>query len=314
MHLEDSAIAAPQDRYVLRSYSPIQTIAGGVILDTVPAKHRRRRPQVLAQLTTLRDGSAADVLAVHLANAEYAGLQWSDCLLRSPLDETTLRTVLDDLRARGIGVPIEGNPPWLLHREQYVRARAQIVQLLQEFHRANPLKPAMFTEELRSKFSGMAEKVFATLQQDLVAAGELEVSRDKVKLTSHTVILSPARQAAIEALELTFREAAYQPPSMDEALETHKLTQAEDRELLQVLVDQQKLVRLKGELFYHRDVFEAIERQLRAYLEEKGEITAGEFRDLMQISRKYAIPLLEHFDNQRLTMRLGDKRVLRKVG
>jgi selenocysteine-specific elongation factor len=314
LHLEESAIAAPQDRYVLRSYSPIQTIAGGVILDTLPAKHRRRRPQVLAQLTTLRDGSAADVLAIHLTNAEYAGLQWSDCLLRSPLDEATLRTVLQDLRERGIGVPIEDNPPWLLHREQYARARTQIVQLLQEFHRANPLKPAMFTEELRSKFSGMADKVFATLQQDLVAAGELEVSRDKVKLTSHTVILSPARQAAIEALEHTFREAAYQPPSMDEALETHKLTQAEDRELLQVLVDQQKLVRLKGELFYHRDVFAAIERQLRAYLEEKGEITAGEFRDLMQISRKYAIPLLEHFDNQRLTMRLGDKRVLRKGG
>src|SRR5207245_8714507 len=66
--------------------------------------------------------------------------------------------------------------------------------------------------------------------------------------------------------------------------------------------------------FYHRDVFAAIERQLRTYLEDKGEITAGAFRDLMQISRKYAIPLLEHFDNQRLTMRIGDKRVLRRVG
>jgi selenocysteine-specific elongation factor len=225
-----------------------------------------------------------------------------------------LRAVLEELRAQGIGIAIDDNPPWLLHREQYARARAQIVQLLEEFHRANPLKPAMFTEELRSKFPSMPEKVFATLQQDLVASGELEVSRDKVKLTSHTVTLSPARQAAIAALELTFREAAYQPPSADEALEAHKLTQADDRELLQVLVDQQKLIRLKGDLFYHRDVFEAIERQLRTYLEEKGEITAGEFRDLMQISRKYAIPLLEHFDNQRLTMRIGDKRVLRKVG
>jgi selenocysteine-specific elongation factor len=314
LHLEESAIAAPQDRYVLRSYSPIQTIAGGVILDTLPARHRRRRPAVLEQLTTLRDGTTAEVLAVHLGNAEYAGLPWSDCLLRSPLDEAALRVVLEDLRAQGIGRVIEDSPPWLLHREQYARARTQIVQLLAEFHRANPLKPAMFTEELRSKFPSMPEKVFATLQQDLTASGEIEISRDKVKLTSHTVTLSPARQTAIAALESTFREAAYQPPSADEALEAHKLTQADDRELLQVLVDQQKLVRLKGDLFYHRDVFEAIERQLRTYLEEKGEITAGEFRDLMQISRKYAIPLLEHFDNQRLTMRIGDKRVLRRVG
>ena len=109
----------------------------------------------------------------------------------------------------------------------------------------------------------MAEKVFTTLLQDLVAAGELEVSRDKVKLASHTVTLSPARQVAIVALESTFREAAYQPPGADEALEAHKLTQADDRELLQVLVDQQKLVRLKGDIFYHRDVFADIERQLR---------------------------------------------------
>ena len=314
LHLEEPTIAAAQDRYVLRSYSPIQTIAGGMILNTLPAKHRRRRPQVLEQLALLRDGTAADTLAVHLANAEYAGLQWSDCLLRSPLDEAALRSVVHSLREQGIGIAIDDNPPWLLHREQYARARTQIVHLLEEFHRANPLKPAMFTEELRSKFPGMAEKVFAALLQDLMASGELEVSRDKVKLARHTVMLSPAHQAVIAALEMAFRQAAYQPPSADEALEAHKLTQADDRELLQVLVDQQKLVRLKGDIFYHREVFEDIERRLRTYLEQQGEITAGEFRDLLQISRKYAIPLLEQFDNQRLTMRIGDKRVLRKVG
>lgn len=313
LHLEESAIAAPQDRYVLRSYSPVQTIAGGVILDAIPAKHRRRRPQVMEELTILRDGTPTEVLAVHLAHAEYAGLQWADFLLRSPLAEGALRQAVDDLRAQGIGVAIEDTPPWLLHRDQYARARAQIVQLLEEFHRANPLKPAMFTEELRSKLPGMADKVFHVLQQDLVASGEVEVSRDKIKLSSHTIILSPARQAAIVGLEDMFHDAAYQPSSLEEALEAHKLTQADDRELLQVLVDQQKLVRLKGDLFYHREVFGAIEGTLRTYLEEKGEITAAEFRDLLQISRKYAIPLLEHFDNQRLTMRIGDKRVLRKV-
>jgi selenocysteine-specific elongation factor len=314
LHLEESAIAAPQDRYVLRSYSPIQTIAGGVILDAMPARHRRRRQQVLDQLTTLRDGTATEILAVHLAHAEYAGLQWSDFLLRSPLDAEALRAVVESLRAQGIGVTIDDNPPWLLHRDQYARARAQIVQLLEEFHRANPLKPAMFTEELRSKFPGMADKVFATLQQDLVTSGEVEVSRDKIKLTSHAVTLSPALQAAVDGLEGMFREAAYQPPSVEEALDTQKLTHAEDRELFQVLVDQQKLVRLKGDIFYHRDVFSSIERELRTYLEQQGAITAAEFRDLLQISRKYAIPLLEHFDNQRLTMRIGDKRVLRKSG
>lgn len=314
LHLEEPTVAASQDRYVLRSYSPIQTVAGGIVLDAIPARHRRHRQHVLDQLTVLRDGAAVDTLAVHLFNAEYAGLQWSDVLLRSPLDEASLRTVVADLQAQGIGVAIDDNSPWLLHRDQYARARAQIVQLLEEFHRLNPLKPAMFTEELRSKLPGMADKVFATLLQDLTASNDLEVSRDKVKLAQHTVTLSPERQALLDALELLFLQAAYQPPSVDEAMEAKKLSHADDRALLQVLVDQQKLIRLKGDIFYHRDVFGDIEQQLRHYLEHKGEITAAEFRDLLQISRKYAIPLLEHFDNQRLTVRLGDKRILRKVG
>ena len=313
LRLEAPTVAAPHDRYVLRSYSPVQTIAGGMILDALPVKHKRHRPQVLTQLATLHHGTVADALTVHLHNAEYAGLKWSDLLLRSPLDETALRAVVDLLLQQGTAVAIESNPPWLLHHQQYAAARSQILQLLAAFHRDNPLKPAMFTEELRSKFPRMAEKVFATILHDLSAAGELEVSRDKVKLAQHTVTLSAGRQAAVAALERCFLQAQYQPPSVEEALVAQKLTHADDRELLQVLVDQQKLVRLKGDLFYHREVLDEIERQLRMHLEQRGEITAGEFRDLLHISRKYAIPLLEHFDNQRLTMRMGDKRVLRRV-
>lgn len=313
LRLEAPAVAAPGDHYVLRSYSPIYTIGGGTILDTLPAKHKRHRPHVIDQLQTLRDGTPLNVLTSYLENAADTGLRWSDLLLRSALDEAALRDMVDTLVAQRVAVPVEDEPPWLLHSAPYARAREQIVQLVQAFHRDNPLKPAMFTEELRSKFPRMPDKVFAAIVQDLSKAGDLEVSRDKVKMVTHSVTLSPDRQAAIEALEQAFLAAQYQPPSADEALEAQKRTAAGDRELLQVLVDQQKLVRLKGDLFYHRTVLDAIEAELRRYLEQQGEITAGAFRDLLHISRKYAIPLLEHFDNQRLTVRVGDKRVLRKV-
>lgn len=314
LRLEEPAVAAAQDRFVLRSYSPMVTIGGGVILDAMPAKHRRNRPQVLAQLETLRDGSVADALTVHLFNADYAGLKWTDVLRRSPLDEETLRGVVATLLQQGIGVAVDDSPPWLLHREQYAKARGQVAQLVEAFHRANPLRPAMFTEELRSKFPGMEERVFAAILQNLATSGELEVSRDKVKLPEHTVTLSAERQAMVDALEQLFLQAQFQPPSIDEALQAQQSAKAEDRALFQVLVDQQKLVRLKGDLFYHRTVLGDIEQCLRDYLDQHQEITAGEFRDLLHISRKYAIPLLEHFDNQRLTMRVGDKRVLRKAG
>ncbi len=313
LRLEEPAVAAAQDRYVIRSYSPMVTIGGGTILDALPVKHKLHRPQVLAQLVTLRDGTPAEALTVHLFNADYAGLKWSDLLLRSPLDEASLRAIVADLQTQGIGVTIEANPPWLLHREQYDKARAQVSQFVEEFHRTYPLRPAMFTEELRSKFPGMEEKVFTTILHDLETSGTLEVSRDKVKLAAHRVTLSADRQAVVDALEDAFREAQYQPPSVDEAFAAQKSANDDDRALLQVLVDQHKFVRLKGDLFYHRDVLDDIEQQLRRYLEQHDEITAGAFRDLLNISRKYAIPLLEHFDSQRLTMRIGDKRILRKT-
>lgn len=313
LRLEEPAVAAPEDRYVLRSYSPIQTIGGGMILNTLPAKHKRYRPHVVEQLATLRDGSTADAITVHLANAEYAGLKWSELLLRSALDASTLRGIVDTLLEQGTAVAVETDPPWLLHHEQYGQARQQILGLAEAFHRDNPLKPAMFTEELRSKFPRMEEKVFTALVQALAAEKTLEVSRDKVKLTSHSVDLSPERQAVADALEQVYLDARHQPPSADEVLEAQKLTRSDDREMLQVLVDQDKLVRLKGDLFYHRTVLDHIEQQLRGHLEKQGELSAGEFRDLLQISRKYAIPLLEYFDNQRITVRMGDKRVLRQA-
>ena len=122
-----------------------------------------------------------------------------------------------------------------------------------------------------------------------------------MKLTGHAVTLSPARQALVDALERTFLEAAFQPPSVEEALSAQDSRPADARALLQVLVDQDRLVRLKGDVFYHREALGQIEQRLRAHLEAHREITAGEFRDMLEISRKYAIPLLEHFDGQRIT-------------
>ena len=311
LHLEQPTVAAARDRYVIRSYSPVQTIGGGVILDAMPVRHRRHRPQVLDQLAVLRDGSDAEALAVHLFNAAYAGLQWPEFVQRTPLDDDALRQVVAEIGEQGIGVAIEDNPPWLLHRERYDQARAEMRGLVEAFHHDNPLKPAMFTEELRSKFPRMADKVFSAVLRDLTAAGELDVTRDKVKLASHAVTLSPDRQALVDALEHTFQEAAFQPPSVEEALAAQSSKPADARALFQVLVDQNRLVRLKGDVFYHKDALDQIERHLRAHLETHREITAGEFRDMLEISRKYAIPLLEHFDGQRITLRTGDKRILR---
>ena len=219
LHLEQPTVAAARDRYVIRSYSPVQTIGGGVILDAVPVRHRRHRPQVLDQLAVLRDGSDAEALAVHLFNAALRGSAMAGawCSVRRWM-MTPCAGLSREVTDQGIAAVIDDNPPWLLHRERYDQAAAEMRRLVADFHNQNPLKPAMFTEELRSKFPRMADKVFNAVLRDLTAGGELDVTRDKVKLTSHSVTLSPERQALVDALERTFLEAAFQPPSVEDAL------------------------------------------------------------------------------------------------
>jgi selenocysteine-specific elongation factor len=155
------------------------------------------------------------------------------------------------------------------------------------------------------------ERVFAHVLGALDAEGAIRVDRDKVRLASHELRLSAAQQAALDRLELEFREAAAAPPSAEEALSRAGLTGGEQHELFQLLLESRKLVRVKESLFFHSAALETIQDKLVALLRDRREIGPGDVKDLLGISRKYAIPLLEYFDARRVTMRVGERRVLR---
>jgi selenocysteine-specific elongation factor len=139
----------------------------------------------------------------------------------------------------------------------------------------------------------------------------VRTERDKVRLTAHEVRLSPAQQTTVDRLEREFLSAAAAPPSPEEALSRAGLAGDEEHELFQLLVEARKLVRVKESLYFHATALEAIQDKLVAMLRERKEIGPGDIKDLLGISRKYAIPLLEFFDARRVTARVGERRVLR---
>jgi selenocysteine-specific elongation factor len=307
--LEAPLVAVPGDRFVVRSYSPIVTIGGGTLLDVEPPRFRRKGPALVERLTLLGRGTPAEIVEEHVRHAGAAGVRTAALSGRVPVGPARLRAVLAELSAGGRLVAVDRE--WFLHPESYGRLRGLVVGALAPFHKANPLKPGMSREELRSRVGAAEERVFAHLLASLDAEGVVRIERDKVRLAAHEVRLSPDQQRIVDRLEGEFLAAQAAPPSPEEALGRVGVAGDEEHELFGVLVEGRRLVRVKESLFFHAQALQAIEDKVVAFLREKKEIGPGDIKDLLGVSRKYAIPLLEYLDTRRVTTRQGERRVLR---
>jgi selenocysteine-specific elongation factor len=307
--LEEPIVALPGDRFVIRSYSPIVTIGGGTLLDIAPPRFKRKGPALLAHLTLLERGTPAQVLEEHLKQSGAAGARAADLRARTPFGPEQLREQLDELVKAGAIVPVDRE--WYLHREANDRLRAQTLALLAAFHADNPLRAGISREELRSRAGNAQERVFAQLLTSLEAEGVVRSEKDQVRLASHAIRLDPEQQRVVQGLESGFLRAGAAPPSPEEALGKLGVKGTERHELFQVLVADRRLVRVKESLYFHAEALQDIQDRLVAHLKEKKDIGPGDVKDLLGISRKYAIPLMEYFDAQRITVRQGERRVLR---
>ena len=307
--LEAPLVALPGDRFVIRSYSPMVTIGGGTLLDIAPPRFKRKAPALVAHLALLRDGEPDAVVEEHIRHAGGAGVRVAALSGRVPYGPERLRALLERLQAAGRVAAVDRD--WYVHPESLERLRGLALAALEQFHRAFPLRPGMSREELRGRAGAADERVFGHLLETLAAEGVVRSERDKVRLAAHEVRLSGEQQKVVNRVEQEFRTAAAAPPSPEEALTRAGLSGDEEHELFQLLVQDKKLVRVKESLYFHAEALDSIQERLVAMLRERKEIGPGDIKDLLGISRKYAIPLLEFFDARRVTARVGERRVLR---
>jgi selenocysteine-specific elongation factor len=307
--LEAPLVAMPDDRFVIRSYSPMVTIGGGTLLDIAPPRFKRKGPALIAHLTLLREGRPEAVVEEHVRHAGGGGVRLAALSGRVPFGPERLRALLDALQAVGKVAAIDRD--WFVHPESLERVRGLVTETLAQFHRAMPLRPGMSREELRGRAGAADERVFGHLLSTLEGEGTVKAERDKVWLATHEVRLTPEQQKIVDRVEAEFLGAAAAPPSPEEAMARAGQPGDEEHELFQVLVEARKLVRVKESLFFHASALESIQDKLVAMLRERKEIGPADIKDLLGISRKYAIPLLEFFDGRRITTRVGERRVLR---
>jgi selenocysteine-specific elongation factor len=313
LRLESPVVALPGDRFILRTYSPQQTIAGGEILDAHAQKHRgRERASARATLDALRTADNAARLAFFVESAGAAGLRHAEAAARTGWRDDVLEAALAEAVKRGALIEAEGV---LAGSEVFNSLLRAAVEEVEAHHRREPLSRGLARETLRERvFARAAPELFRAAMKAGAEEGSLVAERELVRAGGHTLELSPADAALRERLESVYRDAGLEAPTLEEAFARAGGTRPEHtRKILQLLLDAGALVRVREDLLFHREALERLTAALRGYADAHAPerlIDVAAFKELSGVSRKYAIPLLEYFDRERVTRRAGDRRLI----
>jgi selenocysteine-specific elongation factor len=311
LRLDRPVVALPQDRYVIRGSSAIQTIGGGVILDSHPEKHKRHSSSVMADLRLLKDGTSEQALRQHIHHSGIRGVTIEDLLKRVEMPPQEIEMTIRKMSEKGDLLMIDPEKVKVIERAQYQRLRKMALTQMGEFHQRSPMKSGLAREELRTKLPPELDvKLFQILINDLIQTKEVILEKDKLRLPTHQVS-SVDERGLIKRVEAAVLKGGLQPPSPKELSEEWGEKEEEVRAIFDHLVHEEILIKIKSEIYIHRVPLEKLKEELVTYLKSHREITTSQFKETTKVSRKYAIPLIEYFDQIKLTLRLGEKRVLR---
>ena len=315
LRLEVPIVAVHNDRFIIRSYSPAETIAGGVVLDPLASKHRGKEIEKTRQrLNRLLSTSATEKLTAFVESSSLRGLRIEDLVAATGWKREVVTQINSQAQKEGTIVEAGGI---LLFRESFERLSRNVLNELESYHKREPLARGMLRETLREKvFAHSHPELFSGVLGKLESSGQVVSEKDIVRVSTHRVDLSDHDLQLREKLEQTFIDAGIESPSIDEAMTRAGVTapmRLAGRKILQLLIDDRTLVRVQNEMFVHKGVLEELKGKLLAYAarnEPERLIDVAGFKDLAGVSRKYAIPLLEYFDREHITRRAGDKRLI----
>lgn len=313
LRLKSPVLLLPGDPFVLRAYSPRTTVAGGRVLDPAPPRRRRRSEAALELLNSLNEGADADKIRYLIGESLYSGLPKDELLLRSGLSEKRLDAALAPLLSDGEAVLAVRDQRIFLSRDAYEGLKAHLRKEVEEYLLGNPMKEGIGKEELKGRMPKRSDlRFFGSLLLALEKEGKAAVDRELVRLPGRQKAAGVDHADLRAKIEKILQEGGSEPPTLKELCDGLKLVEKEALGHLGILAREGRVVKVKGDLFYAAEPLSSIREKLVSSLREKGEINPGEFRELTGLSRKFSIPLLEYFDWEKVTIRVGDKRVLRK--
>jgi selenocysteine-specific elongation factor len=316
--LKEPVAVWPGDRFVIRSYSPAATLGGGVILNNAPPKRKRAaerdRQRSREVFAVYKNGGLTDKILLLLEESGLQGITAEQLAARLGLFGKRLKKQLEQpISAKKILV-VEADSQRLLAVSVADKQAQAILSLLGKYHRDNPIKNGLAAEELRSRLKPPADqKLFQYLLGSLSRQGQIAQDGAEVRLAGHQVTLQVDEQAVQEKISRIYQQAGLEPPLLKDVLTSFpELPEKRLQQVMDLLLKQGLLVKVSETLIFHKDALNSLAEKMTAFMLKEGEIDAPRFKDLSGLSRKFSIPLLEYFDKIKLTIRVGDKRVLRK--
>ncbi|NVO00256.1 MAG: selenocysteine-specific translation elongation factor [Geobacteraceae bacterium] len=313
LRLGRPVLLLPGDPFVIRSYSPNATIGGGRVLDPGSPKHRRRSDEALALLEAALAGDEPVMVLKMISTALFSGVSLPELVARSGFSQKRLESILFPLLSSGAVLQVCREPKVYLSRESFDELKAHLLKEAVQFCRANPLKEGISREELKSRMPKRSDqRFFMTLVTSLEKDGRIIPDRDIVRVAATDANENGDDTLLTRAVEELILRGALEPPTVKELCEKLALGEKNALAHLSLLARSGRAVKMKGDIFYSPLAVTEVREKLIAYLKKHGEITPGSFREVTGLSRKFMIPLLEYFDQEKLTIRVGDIRMLRR--
>jgi selenocysteine-specific elongation factor len=320
LRLGAPAAALPGQRFILRGFAAVEgrgkTVGGGRVLAVAAPKRRRGRPEVMRQLQVLAAGDPDARLAAVLEMAGPAGLEAAALVGRTALSPKAVSAALERLGARGGAILFDRERRAWAAGTVAAELSARLLAALDAFHAAKPLAAGMGREELRGQLPPTADpRLFQRLLAALQEKGELVPEGDHVRRRGHAAAAAGAAGGALkEKVAAALAKGGLTPPWIAELPAAVGASAADVQAVLKLLAADGRAVRVSSELWFDAAALAGLRDRLVAFLRERKAITTQEFKDLVGATRKHVIPLAEHFDRERVTLRVGDKRVLRGEG
>ena len=311
--------ALPGQRFILRGFRALEgrgkTLGGGRVLAILPRRRRRGRPETAAQLRVLAGPDADARVQAVLEMAGPAGLEAAALVGRTALPPRSVQGSLDRLGARGAAVLFDRERRAYVAGAVAAELSARLVAAVEASHRSHPLAAGVSREELRSRLPPVADaRLFQRLVSQLSEKGELVAEGDLVRRRGHTAASSDRGGALKDRVAELLRRGGLTPPWLAEIPAQVEATPAEVAAVLKLLAAEGRAVRVSAELFFDAAAVASLRERLVTHLRAHREITTQEFKDLVGATRKHVIPLAEHFDREKVTLRVGEKRLLRGEG
>jgi selenocysteine-specific elongation factor len=306
LRLAAPVLLLPGDRFILRQFSPVVTIGGGVVLDAAPLVHKRPVTEVVSFLKTMAAGSPDEVLAARVARRGETGFRLTDAPAEMNLPVGRAMNLAARLVEQGILVRCN---QLLVSSAAFARHKAEVADAVKKFHDANPLVSGISKEELREK-ANLGSEVFYGILGNLVEERKLELSGELVRLAGRGVVMKDEEADSKKMIESAFASAGLKVPALKDVLAGLKVDKARAQKIVTLLLREKVLMKISEDLVFHRDALLDLRQRMAAEKTKSPKIDIARFKDLTGVSRKYAIPLLEYLDREHVTKRLGDDRVI----